>query len=95
MRSYREFVGADGRPWIAWLADPRRHAEEWAALREGDIPEPWLCFSAGRCVHRLRPVPAGWEEMDDQSLVDLWRLAQGAPEAPPSDAEPRRRRWDA
>jgi hypothetical protein len=76
MLPYREFVGADGRTWIAWLADPGRHAEEWAALREGQVPEPWLCFSGGRQVHRLQPVPPGWAELDDQALVDLWRLAQ-------------------
>jgi hypothetical protein len=78
MMPYREFVAADGRTWIAWLADPARHAEEWATLREGSIPEPWLCFSGGRRVHRLRPVPPHWDELDDQALMELWRQALDA-----------------
>lgn len=86
MTPYREFVGADGRTWIAWLANPARHAEEWAALRHGDVPEPWLCFSGGRRVHRLRPVPANWEQLDDEGLLQLWRRALDASESPEAPA---------
>jgi hypothetical protein len=76
--AYREFLGADGRRWIAWLADPSRQAAEWAAIHGGDVPEPWLCFSGGRGVHRLRPVPPNWAEVDNQALVELWRRAMEA-----------------
>jgi hypothetical protein len=81
MMPYREFLGEDGRAWIAWLADPSRHANEWAAIGDGDIPQPWLCFSGGRQVHRLQPVPPDWSELDDEALIELWRRASEAPEA--------------
>jgi hypothetical protein len=96
MMPYREFLGADGRTWIAWLADPARHAEEWAAIRDGEIPEPWLCFSGGRRVHRLQPVPPNWSELDDQALRELWRLALEAPVTAGARADALRRYpWEA
>lgn len=86
MTAYRQFVGSDGRTWLAWLADPERNREEWAAVREGQVPEPWLCFGGGRKVHRLRPVPDNWSELDDQALRELSRVAAGGSAETPQPA---------
>lgn len=70
------------------VAERRRRAEDVAGLPAG-MEAGWLAFEADGAAakRRLAPPPAGWEELPDGELVELWRRAAPVPALrPPGSA---------
>jgi hypothetical protein len=68
----RTFLAADGRMWTVWLVRPSRSAEPQLG-----IPVEWLAFQSDDESERrrLREVPPHWEELSDERLELLRRIA--------------------
>ena len=78
----REFTSPDGQRWTAWNVVPGQHvtaAARGIAHLPPELEGGWLCFECPAEKRRLAPVPAHWDEMDDDELADLCDQATYAP----------------
>lgn len=75
----REFEDGDGIRWRVWDVNPAIHARSKTPKRAFTVPDGWLCFESDGERRRLTPVPAGWMDADDESLVDLLDIAEVVP----------------
>jgi hypothetical protein len=68
----RSFVASDGREWTVWLVRPASASPLLAR------PGEWLAFQneEGTERRRLSEVPARWEELSDERLDLLRRVAE-------------------
>ena len=76
--AYRTFTGPDGQEWQVWDVLPSRESEPGSRTRTwlpAEMAEGWLCFEAGDQKRRLTPLPAGWEEADDETISQLFRAS--------------------
>ena len=76
--AYRTFTGPDGQEWQVWDVLPNRESEPGSRSRTwlpAEMAEGWLCFEAGDQKRRLTPLPAGWEEADDETIGELFRAS--------------------
>jgi hypothetical protein len=71
--AYREFRASDGSTWTAWLVQ----AGATAASLSG-TPREWLAFQKqdGTERRRLLKLPVGWEDLPDERLDVLRRMAE-------------------
>jgi hypothetical protein len=72
----RVFADRDGQEWNVWRVQPTTGSQSLhERFREG-----WICFEQvsgiGRCRLPLDEVPPGWEELPDDRLDLLRRVAQ-------------------
>lgn len=77
----------DGQRWEVWevrLGDRGGRRSVNPELAEG-----WLTFESAVEKRRLAPIPEGWEEVDDESLVELCDRASFARERGESGLWPR------
>lgn len=69
----REFVDHQGRAWRVWSTVPSVPSAITAGYEQG-----WLTFQAGDELRRYAPIPAGWEQLSDERLDVLCRVAESA-----------------
>jgi hypothetical protein len=72
----RVFADRDGQEWNAWRVRPTTGSQSLhERFREG-----WICFETvngtGRCRLPLDEVPPGWDQLPDDRLDLLRRVAQ-------------------
>lgn len=56
-----------GQRWEVW--EVRRRQEHRSV--DPELAEGWLTFESAAEKRRLAPIPEGWEELDDETLVRL------------------------
>ncbi len=67
---FRDIVDEVGRSWSVWNTQPSTRNAVADALRAG-----WLTFECAVEKRRLSPIPDGWEQTDDASLLALLETA--------------------
>ncbi len=69
----RTFLAADGHTWTVWLVRPSRSAHPQLG-----IPVEWLAFQSDDESERRRllEVPPHWEDLSDERLDLLRRIAE-------------------
>jgi hypothetical protein len=69
--SARIFSAPDGTLWQAWSVIPGQHSD-WPANARRHLPDEmaagWICFESPTEKRRLHPIPAGWDDADDDAL---------------------------
>lgn len=67
----RTFVGSDGRTWTAWLV------QSGSVAAVPGTPAEWLAFQNddGTERRRLLEIPQGWEDLSDERLDLVRRMA--------------------
>lgn len=66
----REFSDENGVVWRVWQTVPSNPKSVTSDLHDG-----WLCFDSGSERRRVGPIPRGWEEMTDERLRLVLRMA--------------------
>ena len=71
----RSFTDSQGRAWRVWNVVP-----QYAAARDEEMMTPglhggWLCFDSGMEKRRLSPIPADWENAENDVLERYCREA--------------------
>jgi hypothetical protein len=87
-----------GQDLIRYAGPERRKAERRrtpprASLLTPEYAGGWLTFEGGGEKRRLAPPPAGWADLPEERLVELWRRARPVTrgmDAPPHDLAPGR-----
>jgi hypothetical protein len=75
----REFSSIDGRKWRVWDVTPEKmHPGTRSEDFLSEYIEGWLVFESvdGDAKCRLTPIPAGWENSDENELRQLLKLAE-------------------
>lgn len=73
--SSKDFTDASGMNWRVWNTVPISGAVINAGFEKG-----WLTFEADSgALRRLAPIPAGWDELPAEELVQLLRRAKEVP----------------
>ena len=72
--SFAERREADRRTGARDEEDRRIRHEPRVHLEEG-FEHGWLAFECGTEKRRLRPIPEGWSDLDDDALLELLRQA--------------------
>lgn len=69
----RTFLAADGHRWTVWLVRPTQSAKPKLG-----IPSEWLAFQNDDESERrrLRELPAHWDDLSDERLDLLRRMAE-------------------
>jgi hypothetical protein len=57
----------------------RRVRQELRIRMESELAQGWLVFESASEKRRLRPIPEGWDQLDDNGLVRLLNDAAPAP----------------
>ena len=91
---HRQFKGHGDITWEVWDVHPlevaRRligndlESDETARRRTRtsvarDLASGWLCFESPQEKRRLSPIPAAWDRLTDEQLMDLCGRAKNAP----------------
>jgi len=91
---HRQFKGHGDITWEVWDVHPlevaRRligndsESDETARRRTRtsvarDLASGWLCFESPEEKRRLSPIPAAWDRLTDEQLLDLCGRAKNAP----------------
>jgi hypothetical protein len=74
----REFTDETGVLWRVWTTFPSNPKSVATELRDG-----WLCFDSGEERRRIGPIPRDWEQMTDERLQLVLRLASPSRKTPP------------
>lgn len=73
----REFTDERGRSWLVWSTFPAT-PDRSERVRE-HLSNGWLTFTSGKERRRLVPIPAEWDEADEDELRRWLAQAQIAP----------------
>ncbi|MGH7665611.1 MAG: hypothetical protein ACRENI_15175 [Gemmatimonadaceae bacterium] len=72
----RDFTDSRGVEWQVWhVTATRMHPITRTEDYLRDFQEGWLCFESSEGKRRLAEFPAYWEEVDDEALERLCKLA--------------------
>ena len=73
--SSKDFTDAAGMNWRVWNTVPISGAVINPGFEKG-----WLTFeSDGGALRRLAPIPAGWDQVSPDRLIDLLQRASEVP----------------
>ncbi len=56
----------------------RRQRDEERVPVPARFRHGWLCFQHGTEWHRVAPIPADWQTLPDEALLELMRAEEGA-----------------
>lgn len=74
----RELIDAHGTHWAVFAVNPTSAGRATGGTR-ADLAFGWLCFQSEGERRRLPGIPAGWDRMDDDSLLALLANALVSP----------------